>query len=246
VFFTFDAPFVRILVFYSNVLEDPGVIANATIGQSQLDFLKVALQRVKDEKYAGALLFSHHHPPYAIGGQHSSSVEMLQQMDAVCAEVGVWPHAVLAGHAHSYQRFTRHRPDGTEIPYLICGNGGNNVQKLRSTDGMALRVPQTLSHKTDSGDQVTFESYDDTNYGYLRVIVDPKQLRIEYHPASDGVQAKTPDDSVTIDIASRKRTVYTPNDLGLPARTALIQRLYAKQSGRKKTAPKAKAKKSAR
>ena len=29
VFFTFDAPFVRVLVFYSNTLEDPGVIANA-------------------------------------------------------------------------------------------------------------------------------------------------------------------------------------------------------------------------
>ena len=35
VFFTFDAPFVRVLVVYSNTLEDPGVIANATIGNSQ-------------------------------------------------------------------------------------------------------------------------------------------------------------------------------------------------------------------
>ena len=73
VFFTFDAPFVRILVFYSNTLEDPGVIADNTIGQSQIDFLRAALQRIKSEKYAGALLFAHHHPPYAIGGQHSSS-----------------------------------------------------------------------------------------------------------------------------------------------------------------------------
>ena len=37
VFFTFDAPFVRILTLYSNTLEDPGVIANGTIGSSQLD-----------------------------------------------------------------------------------------------------------------------------------------------------------------------------------------------------------------
>ena len=29
VFFTFDAPFVRILALYSNTLEDPGVIANS-------------------------------------------------------------------------------------------------------------------------------------------------------------------------------------------------------------------------
>ena len=155
---------------------------------------------------------------------------MRQQMDAVCDEVGVWPHAVLAGHAHSYQRFTRHRPDGSDIPYLICGNGGHNVQKLRAFGGIALRVPQTLSHKTASDDPVTFERYDDTNYGYLRVIVDPKQLRIEYHPASDGIGAKTPDDSVTIDIASRKQTIYTPNDLGFPARAKTIRTLYAAQS----------------
>jgi hypothetical protein len=29
-------------------------------------------------------------------------------------------------------------------------------------------------------------------------------LHIEYHPASDGDAAKTPDDSVTVDLASRK------------------------------------------
>jgi hypothetical protein len=216
VFFTFDAPFVRILMLYSNMLEDPGVIANDVIGSSQLTFLKAALQRVKQQNYQGALLFAHHHPPYAIGGQHSSSIDMRQQMDAICASVGVWPHAVLAGHAHSYQRFTRLRSDGTEIPYIICGNGGHNVQKLQAQKGVALRAPQTLQARPASDDAVTFENYDDTNYGYLRVIVDPRQLRIEYHPASDTVHTKTPDDSVTVDLASRKRTTYVPNDLGYP------------------------------
>jgi hypothetical protein len=230
VFFTFDAPFVRILTFYSNTLEDPGVIANDTIGQAQVDYLKAALQRVKDEKYAGALLFAHHHPPYAIGGQHSSSVDMRKQMDAVCAAAGVWPHAVLAGHAHSYQRFTRHRTDGTDIPYIICGNGGHNVQKLQAPGGVPLRTPQPLQLKGPGEDQVTFENYDDTGYGYLRVIVDPQQLRIEYHPAGDGVYAKTPDDSVTVDLALRKQTIYTPNNLGYPAMAAKVRELYAAQS----------------
>ena len=238
VFFTFDAPFVRILVFYSNTLEDPGVIANATIGNSQLDYLKAALTRVKTENYAGALLFAHHHPPYTIGGQHSSSVEMRQQMDAVCKEVGVWPHAVLAGHAHNYQRYTRLRSDGTEIPYLVCGNGGHNVQKLKAPGGGALRAPQTLQPATATDDAVTFENYDDTDYGYLRVIVNAEQLRIEYHPASDGAVAKAPDDSVTIDLATRKRTIYMANDLGLPANAKAARDLYAVQT--KKAAKKAK------
>jgi len=238
VFFTFDAPFVRILVFYSNTLEDPGVIANSTIGNSQLDFLTAALKRVKSEKYAGALLFAHHHPPYAIGGQHSSSLDMRQQMDKICEDIGVWPHAVLAGHAHSYQRFTRHRPDGTDIPYIICGNGGHNVQKLQAPGGVPLRTPQTLKAQGAADDPVTFENYDDIDYGYLRVIVDLKQLRIEYHPASDSIQAKTPDDSVTIDIASRKQVVYTPNELGYSARLKEVRSLYAAQSSKRKQTPK--------
>jgi hypothetical protein len=33
---------------------------------------------------------------------------------------------------------------------------------------------------------------------YLRVIVDAKQLRIEFHPEGDGVTTKTPDDFVTV------------------------------------------------
>ncbi len=217
VFFTFEAPFVRILCLYSNTLEDPGVIADPRIGTSQLTYLAAALQRVKQENYTGALLFAHHHPPYAVGAQHSSSTEMRLQMDAACRSAGVWPHAVLAGHVHSYQRFTRHRADGTDIPYVICGNGGHNVQKVMGPKGIALRTPQVLQAKTANDDAVTFENYDDTNYGYLRLIVDPKQLRIEYHPASDGVGAKTPDDSVTVDLATRRQTAYTPNDLGYPA-----------------------------
>jgi hypothetical protein len=225
VFFTFDAPFVRILVFYSNTLEDPGVIADPTIGSAQIAFLRAALARVKQEKFTGALLFAHHHPPYATGGQHGSSVQMRLQMDAVCAAAGVWPHAVLSGHAHNYQRFTRHRADGTDIPYVVCGNGGHNVQKLKASGGMALRTPQTFQTKTASDDAVTFENYDDTDYGYLRIIVTGTQLRIEYHPASDQSGAKTPDDSVTIDLHTRRQTVYVANDLGMPAHAEAIRLL---------------------
>ncbi len=230
VFFTFDAPFVRILVFYSNTLEDPGVIADRNIGSAQIDFLKAALARVKKEKFTGALLFAHHHPPYALGGQHGSSVDMRKQMDAVCSAQGVWPHAVLAGHAHNYQRYTRHRDDGSDIPYVICGNGGHNVQKLRGANGAPLRAPQVFQKKTTSDDAVTFENYDDTDYGYLRVLVTAQQLRIEYHPASDQVGAKTPDDSVTIDLATRRQAVYASKDLGMPSRSVEARKLLGATS----------------
>jgi hypothetical protein len=230
VFFTFDAPFVRILVLYSNTLEDPGVISDANIGDAQIAYLEAALARVKQENFTGALLFAHHHPPYATGGQHGSSVEMRQQMDAVCNAVGVWPHAVLAGHAHNYQRFTRHRPDGSAIPYIVCGNGGHNVQKLKSVNGEAVRAPQLFQKASSTDDAVTFENYDDTDYGYLRVIVTAEQLRIEYHPASDGAGVKTPDDSITIDLKTRKQAVFTSADLGMPARAREIHGLLQTES----------------
>src|SRR3984893_14050497 len=127
VFFTFEAPLVRIIALYSNVLEDPGVIASKELGNSQLDFLKTALTRAK--KFTGALILAHHHPAYTVGSHHGWSDEMLAQIDAICEETGVWPHAVLSGHAHNYQRFTRHHGK-TQIPYIICGNGGHALAKL--------------------------------------------------------------------------------------------------------------------
>jgi Calcineurin-like phosphoesterase len=203
VFFTLEAPpFARILALYSNTLEDPGVISDATIGDSQLTYLKTALARVKSEGFKGALILAHHHPAYTAGSKHGWSEQMVSQIDAICGETGVWPHAVLSGHAHNYQRFTRaHGP--TQIPYVICGNGGHGLAKLTRKGTGALRTPQLLQ-TTGHADKVTLENYDDQDYGYLRIVVNEKQLRIEYHPASDGADAKTPDDFVTVDLASRK------------------------------------------
>lgn len=202
VFFTFEAPLVRILSLYSNTLEDPGVIADDTVGDSQLTYLKAALARVKSENFTGALIFAHHHPAYTAGSEHGWSEEMLSQMDAICNETGVWPHAVLSGHAHNYQRFTRLR-GRTQIPYIICGNGGHALAKLSRKGGSPLRTPQALQVPNGS-DAVTLENYDDQDFGYLRVVVTASQLRIEYHPASDGIDAKTPDDFATVDLTTRQ------------------------------------------
>jgi hypothetical protein len=215
VFFTFEAPFARIIVLYSNTLEDPGVIANANIGDSQIKFLRAALNRVNTENYCGALLIADHHPAYTAGGRHGWSIEMLAQIDEVCEETGVWPHALISGHAHNYQRFTRTRSNGMQIPYVICGNIGHGIQRL-GKKGQVLRAPQIIQSASEGVDQVVFENYDDQGYGYLRIIVDANQLRIEYHPASDGPDAKTPDDFVTVDLQSRQIVHYIANDIGYP------------------------------
>lgn len=222
VFFTFEAPFLRILVLYSNTLEDPGVISNPDIGRSQLDYLDAALRRVKSDKFQGALLIADHHPPYTAGGRHGGSPEMLRQIDDICGRVGVWPHAFLSGHAHNYQRFTRTRPDGTQIPYLVCGNGGHNYMPL-VRNGPAIRTPQVIQAAQPGSDLVVLENYDDQDYGYLRLVVTATQLRIEYHPASDGAASKTPDDFVTVDLADRKLAHFSARDLGWVARAQDIR-----------------------
>src|SRR5215471_3492278 len=217
VFYTLEAPFVSMLALYSNMLEDPGVIQDENIGDSQIGFLKAALGRVKAEPYNGALIIAHHHPPYTAshaGSRHGWSVEMLADIDEVCKEVGVWPHAVLAGHVHNYQRFTRTRPDGTQIPYVSCGNGGHAVLRLTRKGDPPIRAPQIIQGAQGDTDQVVFENYDDLNFGYLRVVATEVQLRIEYHAASDGPESKAPDDFVTIDLATRKIAHFIATDQG--------------------------------
>jgi hypothetical protein len=212
VYFTFEAPYMRILGLYSNALEDPGVISSQggtlkTLTDRQLDFLTAALTRLKKEGFAGAVLIAVHHPPFTASMAHSGSPLMLKDLDRVSAATGVWPHAVLSGHSHNYQRFTRQRGD-MQIPYVVAGNGGYGLTRLHRGSGVSLRTPLVLPARSKEGEKVTLENYDDQDYGYLRILVNASQLRIEYHPASDGPDAKTPDDHVTIDIKSRRIVHY--------------------------------------
>jgi len=212
VFFTFEAPFVRILALYSNTLEDPGVISTqggtfAELDDSQLDYLRAALGRVKREGFAGALIVAHHHPAYTAGSKHGWSSNMRAEIDAVCTEVGVWPHALLSAHAHNYQRFTRMHGD-MQIPYVIAGNGGHGLGKLTRKATGPLRVPMEIEPESNWADRVVLENYDDQDYGYLRIVATAAQLRIEYHPASDGGSAKTPDAAVTIDLATHRLAYF--------------------------------------
>jgi hypothetical protein len=222
VYFTFEAPFVRILGLYSNCLEDPGVISNQggtypELDDVQVKFLRAALKRIQTDKFQGAVLIAVHHPPYvavtaphdASSAKHMGSREMLAEIDSACKDAGVWPHAVLSGHAHNYQRFTRVL-DGRETPFLVSGNGGHAVAHLTKKGDPAIRVPQQQTALSGHGDKVVFESYDDQDFGYMRILVNSEQLRIEYHPASDGEISKTPDDSVTVDLKSHKIVRYKP------------------------------------
>jgi hypothetical protein len=194
VYFTFDAPFVRILGVYSNVLEDPGVISSEggtnSLSDVQVTFLMTALKRIKSEKYAGAVIIAVHHPPFTGGSVHGGSPQMLADIDGACKAAGVYPHAVFSGHAHNYQRYTR-TINGLQIPFLVAGCGGHSpLSAMRGTFRTPLKIDNTL----------TLESYDDTDFGYMRIVVNAQTMTIEFHPEADGGVTKTPDDTVTINL----------------------------------------------
>jgi hypothetical protein len=218
VYFTLEAPFVRILGLYSNIMENPGVISSTpdpksgkpkfpNLSDVQIDYLTAALTRIKKEKFTGAVILAVHHPPYAFG-KHSGSMVMLKEIDAVCATIGVWPHAVLSGHAHNYQRFTR-TLGSRQIPFYVVGNGGHGLSRLNIDPTLRTPIPMPAFAQPERNDSVTLNSYDFKNYGYLRIVVNAKLLHIEYHPASDGTDTKTPDDSVTIDLVTGTFTTQT-------------------------------------
>ena len=227
VYFTLDAPFVRIIGLFSNALEDPGVISSdggkwPGVPDYQLDYLAAQLKRIKSEKYAGAVLLAVHHPPFSYsppkkvggsGGNHGCSTAMLKQIDAICHDAGIYPHAFLSGHAHNYQRYTRTVQLGAkdfDVPFVVCGDGGHNVNRLvQGRRGQPAKEPRNGSDVSylDSSDEVTkkgllLEKYDDSHYGYLRVDVDKEQLRIGFHLVGASSLAQSRFDMVTVDLAS--------------------------------------------
>jgi hypothetical protein len=228
VYFTLDAPFVRIIGLFSNALEDPGVISNLDkarkwpVTNIQLDFLRAQLKLIKQQKFAGAVLLATHHPAFSYsppstsggaGGNHGCSTAMLQQIDAICDQEGVYPHAFLAGHAHNYQRYTRIMEFGgkeIDVPFIVCGDGGHNVNTL-----VRAKKGTTPAEPTSSADVIYLEGnarsakvkhlilakYDDHNYGYLRIQVDKAYLKIGFHQV--GVRSLTQSrfDMVTVRLA---------------------------------------------
>lgn len=200
VYFTLDAPFVKILGLYSNVLEDPGVISAQgntypTLDNRQIAFLTAALQRARSENFTGAILIAVHHPPFTGGTEHGGSPDMLADIDSACIAAGVWPHAVFSGHSHNYQRYTRLVNNSQyQTPYLVVGCGGHApLSPMRDSYRTPYKIDDTL----------TLESYDDSDYGYLRIIVNAQTMRIEFHPEADGATTKSPDDVVTVNLATR-------------------------------------------
>ncbi|HXQ80877.1 MAG TPA: metallophosphoesterase [Opitutaceae bacterium] len=200
VYFTLEAPFVSIIGLYSNVLDGPGIIstqggAYPTVTDEQLTFLQEELTRLKPAHDAGqqAVLVAVHHPPASVDSLHGGTVGLANDIDTACKAAGLWPDAVLSGHAHLYQRFSRTVPGlGRAIPYVVSGSGG-----------FAATVPQhgAPAAGTTIG-QYTLVTPPVVDFGYLTLTVDMTgaagTLTITYR----SVNQANVRDSVTVSLAA--------------------------------------------
>ncbi|MBI3742268.1 MAG: metallophosphoesterase [Chloroflexi bacterium] len=229
VYFTLDAPMVSIIGLYSNVLEGPGVIAPneiiSSIGIEQYQFLQNELERLKPEHDAGerAVILAVHHPPISLEIIHGDSSRMSSDIDRACSNADFWPDAVLSGHAHMYQRFTRNMPrtrrasapnnqaSPIQIPSIIAGSGGH--AKSYPHESLLGPKPKEIA-------QADYENMilPITEAGYLALTVDMtppnKRLTIRFNrphqkimfrkKVRDELDEKRALDQVTVDLATRQ------------------------------------------
>jgi hypothetical protein len=119
-----------------------------------------------------------HHPPWS-SGEHGSSTSTRRDFAPLFEQYGV--DLVLTGHDHNYERSKPMRGDvvaasGTRgIPYLVVGSGGATL-------------------RTFPGAQPSWTAFrDNTNVGYLDVVVDGGTLTTKFITSSGTVR-----DSLTL------------------------------------------------
>ena len=197
VYWYLNTPFADIIGLYSNIAENPGYISGSTIGTAQKDWLTQTLQAIatarKTEKRK-ALLIATHHPPFS-AGRHSSSTDMLIDIDDSCTQASIFPDAFLSGHSHNIQCYTRYiTVDGKEvqIPYVILGCGGRPVTHVPSANGVKTTDATTVpsSH--------TFDKSLST-YGYGTITVTESKLTIVITTV-DSSGTKNLFDTISVDL----------------------------------------------
>ena len=198
VFWTLDAPLVSIIGLYSNV---EGTLDARGTFEQQRWFEK---QLTEANAKGGFIVVAVHHPPYSLDQTHGGYLDIVVAIDQAIEATNVVPHAVLSGHVHNTQRFTR-KHKGREIPYIIDGRGGyaNTLRlahKMQKDDrGRYPRAPVAVHSEQDKALDLSLDYYDQESAGFLRVTATPETLTIDsFSVPFDGDFEDTVRDSVTV------------------------------------------------
>ena len=115
---------------------------------------------------------------------HGGCPDILNALDRAVAASGRLPDAIVSGHVHNYQRFSRKVNDpqtgkNRTIPYVVAGAGGY-ANEERSMHRMQKGLTdEKLPFQTTHPD-VKLESFNQTDSGFLRVTVDRARILFEY------------------------------------------------------------------
>jgi hypothetical protein len=136
------------------------------------------------------VLVACHHPPVSVDAKHGGTTGLADDIDTASRSAGLWPDAVLSGHAHLYQRYTR-AVDNRQIPYVVAGSGGFAATAPRG----AVQTPLVVG-------EYTLVTPPLAAFGYLIVTVDlsgqPSRLTITFHSRDRSATR----DGVTVDLTT--------------------------------------------
>jgi predicted phosphodiesterase len=189
VHWTLVHPWLRIIGVYTNVPE------GGQLDDGQLAWLIGELRASPADTIT---ILAMHQPVYSADVTHGSNLTLADTLDACVAQAGRRPDAVLTGHAHCYQRFTR-RVDGREIPHVVAGAGGfHELHPLgrgigdlpRSFDGLA------------GLEGVSLDAYEDRRHGFLTVTVRPGEAEFGYDAVAGATVERA--DAFTVSAPDRR------------------------------------------
>jgi hypothetical protein len=128
-----------------------------------------------------ALIVTIHHPPLSGDTEHSRSTVAEKVLFESFVATGKYPHLILSGHVHNYQRFTVQesvKSKTIEIPCVVAGAGGySKLGTLHKIKGKAPMAPLQLS------DTLRLECCDDQYFGFMRLEVTKGEIAGTYYSA---------------------------------------------------------------
>ena len=199
VYWTFTTPFATIIGLFSNVSE-----TQAALHQDQINWFKGELTAAEPHK---ALFVTIHHPPFSGDDEHSGSTVAEKILFESFAETGVYPHFIMSGHVHNFQRFTVSQQIGGsngQIACLVLGNGGyTRLGQLHKLGGEYPQAPLQLTGN------LSLDAYDQQNFGFARIEVSASEIVTTVFTAPYNESATpTPGtaDRFVMDIATRRIT----------------------------------------
>ena len=172
-YWVMDAPFVTIIGLYSNV--EGSLDARGRMDQQH--FLNTQMAAADASK---KLIVTVHHPPYSLDSAHGGTPDILNAIDQAVAASGRVPDAVLSGHVHNYQRFSR-VVGARKIPYVVAGAGGyaNDATSMHKLQTQLTTPPVKLPYQTTVAG-VALEAYEQEEPGFLRVTASAGKILFEY------------------------------------------------------------------